>query len=402
VTGQVRVDTDALGALAAELTATADELGRMAVAVQSVPAHPVLVWAALEHPVRIARSVALLEQSLWGPGGLTWVAAGYLELAAEVGAQLAAIEVAEAGMAVLAAGETAVGFGLTVTDMAAGLALDLGLRSADPAVLAGRAALDDWIPEGPGLVADAPLPVAGPLPARPTIGDLYTRLETLAPGEVELAAVTGADGVVRYVVLLRGMEPTLNPTVNTLGQAVKSSNRHVDAYSRAVSHAIARAGVPAGADLMLVGHSQGGIAAMNLAASLRGYRVSHVVTAGSPVANKALGAGTTVLRIENRGDPVPQLDGAREPARAGEAVYRFGRDMRLSRVVPNHLLGSGYLAELTAAAGPFAGDPAVRAFAASAAPFLEGTPGPPHRYRLDAGPLSPPDAARWLRPFGRG
>jgi hypothetical protein len=294
--------------------------------------------------------------------------AGHEALAVEVLAQLASIAAAEAAARTIRA-----------ADAGAGLALDVSLRLGDAPLAVSRQALDRVLPEGTGVVTEQCAPAGA---VTPSIPGLYGRLATLATGELEIVPITGPDGVVRYAVLLRGIDPLPNPTVNTAAQAVKTSEREADTYARAVAQALRLAGVPAGAELLVAGHSQGGIAAMNVAANGR-WRVTHVLTAGSPIGNKPGMLRTQVLRIENRGDPVPQLDGDREPASPGRSVYAFGSDVRLSRVVHAHVLTSGYLPEL--ASVRFAADPAVRAFTASAAPILHGAAGQPRRFRLEAG-----------------
>lgn len=372
----VRVDVAGVAALATELAAAGAELAAIASATQVVLANPALVWALSRSPVETARAVARIERALLGPRGLTGVAAGYAVLAVDAAGQAADLAAAEAGAAVLRAQWGAL-------DTAAGLLLGTGLRTADLAVVAGGGALDHWIPQGPGVVRD--VPAGKPLPPAPTLTDLYGRVGELAVGEVEVAPVLGADGVVRYVVLIRGIEPSLNPTLNTPWQAVKSSRGSADSHSRAVAEALRRAGVPAGSELMLVGHSQGGITAMNVAAAGR-YRVTHVVTAGSPIANKRPAA--RILAIENRGDLVPDLDAVDERTNPQRTVYRFEADRRLSQAAANHSLDSGYLPELSDPR--FGADPGVRAYLDSAAPYLLSRPGVPRRFRLDAGPYPPP------------
>ncbi|KRE58650.1 hypothetical protein [Phycicoccus sp. Soil748] len=72
--------------------------------------------------------------------------------------------------------------------------------------------------------------------------------------------------------------------------------------------------------VMLVGHSLGGIVAAGLASSpafTARHRVTHVVTAGSPVARMPVPAGVQVLSLEHHQDPVPRLEGAPNPDRSG-------------------------------------------------------------------------------------
>jgi len=83
----------------------------------------------------------------------------------------------------------------------------------------------------------------------------------------------------------------------------------------AVREAMARAGVQPGEHVLVSGHSQGGIAAMALARDPRGYAITNVVTAGSPVSVAALHPppNVHVLSIEHREDPVVHTDGRANP-----------------------------------------------------------------------------------------
>ncbi|WGD36431.1 hypothetical protein [Lysinibacter sp. HNR] len=74
------------------------------------------------------------------------------------------------------------------------------------------------------------------------------------------------------------------------------------------------------AQIMTVGFSQGGIVAAAIAATGK-YNITHVITAGSPIA-KILNSlpdnnELTVLALEQYGDPVPRLDAAPNPTRPG-------------------------------------------------------------------------------------
>ena len=75
--------------------------------------------------------------------------------------------------------------------------------------------------------------------------------------------------------------------------------------------ALERAGVPPGASVLLVGHSQGGMTAMSAAAltAMRRYRVA-VLTAGAPVGRMPEVPGVPYLHVVNPGDVVPLADGA--------------------------------------------------------------------------------------------
>ncbi|MFH7594415.1 lipase family protein [Streptomyces racemochromogenes] len=138
-------------------------------------------------------------------------------------------------------------------------------------------------------------------------------------GLVLLRRVACADGAVRHVLLLPGTSFALlsNSTPQDLVGAFDGCLRTDTTYTRAVKKLLTRAGVPAGSELMLIGHSLGGLTAMNLAADVdvaSEYRVTHVVTLGSPIDNKRPADHTTrVVSLVNKHDVIPMLDG-RGPA----------------------------------------------------------------------------------------
>ncbi|MFI6144780.1 hypothetical protein [Streptomyces sp. NPDC051109] len=138
-------------------------------------------------------------------------------------------------------------------------------------------------------------------------------------GLVLLRRVECTDGAVRYVLLLPGTSFALlsNSTPQDLIGAFDGLLRTDTTYTRAAKKLLRRAGVPAGSDLMIVGHSLGGITAMNLASDVEvsaTYRVSHVIAIGSPIDGKRPADHTTqVISLVNKHDVIPGLDG-RGPA----------------------------------------------------------------------------------------
>ncbi|MBO8185039.1 hypothetical protein [Streptomyces spirodelae] len=133
-------------------------------------------------------------------------------------------------------------------------------------------------------------------------------------GMLLVQQVTGPDGVRRYVVQLAGMATDAiakSSPQDVLG-AVHAVARPSTPYSRAVTRAL-RSWVPSGSELALVGHSLGGITAMNLAADpdfCALYRVTHAVAIGSPVDGKRpADPDTRVFSLINEHDIVPSLEG---------------------------------------------------------------------------------------------
>ncbi|KRE96198.1 hypothetical protein ASG76_03950 [Nocardioides sp. Soil774] len=111
------------------------------------------------------------------------------------------------------------------------------------------------------------------------------------------------------------------------------------AYGRGIQQAMLAAGLE-GKDVMLVGHSQGGMVSTSLAADpdfTRHFNVQHVVTAGSPTAQVPdLPSSTSAIHFENRGDAVPLLDGEDNPDQPNRTTVKF--DEGSSDVGDNHAI----------------------------------------------------------------
>ncbi|MFE3763066.1 hypothetical protein ACFXPI_15025 [Streptomyces sp. NPDC059104] len=125
--------------------------------------------------------------------------------------------------------------------------------------------------------------------------------------------VAGPDGVGRHVVQLAGMGKAFNAeSPQDLVGAIDAVGGRETPYTRAVVKALRRL-VPSGTEVALVGHSQGGITAMNLASSRDFnalYTVTHVIAIGSPVDHKrAADPRTRVVSLVNEHDIVPSLEG---------------------------------------------------------------------------------------------
>ncbi|AYG78424.1 hypothetical protein DWB77_00531 [Streptomyces hundungensis] len=134
-------------------------------------------------------------------------------------------------------------------------------------------------------------------------------------GRILVQNVRGPDGVVRYVLQAPGMAPgrPRNDSPQDFIGAWRNLFMADSPYTRSILLALADYDIPRGAELALIGHSEGGIALMNLAQNeefCRAYRVTHVVTVGSPVDNKKpADPRTWVASITNQHDIVPVLDG---------------------------------------------------------------------------------------------
>ncbi|GAB4084696.1 hypothetical protein GCM10028784_13260 [Myceligenerans cantabricum] len=81
--------------------------------------------------------------------------------------------------------------------------------------------------------------------------------------------------------------------------------------TEAVELALQNADLPPGAEVMLVGHSQGGMTVADLASDpgfVSEHHVTHAMTFGSPVDSDRIDPGVDVLEVQHGNDPVPRLD----------------------------------------------------------------------------------------------
>jgi hypothetical protein len=207
-------------------------------------------------------------------------------------------------------------------------------------------------------------------------------------GEIGVQRLVAPEGTVRYVVQLPGTESwqlTPGTTARDLATNLHTMAGGSTVYMRGIEAAMVQAHIPAGAPVMLVGHSQGGMTAAALAADpvfRSRFNVTEVVTAGAPIARFDVPPGVQVLAVENRNDLVPQLDGADNPDRANVTTMTFSADK--GSVGENHSLGDTYQ---PAAASLPAGDPSYAAWRATAQGFLDpGNQASTATYAITRGP----------------
>ncbi|PPK98125.1 hypothetical protein CLV92_102278 [Kineococcus xinjiangensis] len=201
-------------------------------------------------------------------------------------------------------------------------------------------------------------------------------------GQVRVERITAA-GRTSWVVLVPGTQewspvtgsgrPAMDLTAN-----VQSVAGHRTAPMRIVVEALRTAGARPGEPVLLAGHSQGGLTAVELAADPKvraEFAITHVVTAGSPVALAEVPAGVRVLSLEHTEDLVTVLDGAPNPDTASWTTVRrdLAEDPRWSeRVARDGLASHESLAYVdTAEVVDAADDPALRRWHESAAAFWD-------------------------------
>jgi hypothetical protein len=112
------------------------------------------------------------------------------------------------------------------------------------------------------------------------------------------------------------------------------------ASERAVLLAMKQAGISSNDEVILVGHSQGGMVAGNLAAYPTGFIAAGLVAIGAPLAHiKNLKA--PVMAIEHVNDPVPNLSGKANPIRKNwVTVQRISEKPESNALMFSHSLKS--------------------------------------------------------------
>ncbi|WP_168223408.1 hypothetical protein [Plantibacter sp. M259] len=165
---------------------------------------------------------------------------------------------------------------------------------------------------------------------------------------------------------------------NDLTSDIAAMQGEQTALGQAVKDAMAAAGISPTDPVMLEGFSLGGITAGSLASDPDfGYNVTHLVTAGSPIARFDIPDDVQVLSMEFNEDPVARLDGQGNPDSANWTTVQ-GDAPRLGGVNPEQQdpgIASAHNAqryEMMADETSSSGDPSVDAYLDSASGFFSG------------------------------
>lgn len=143
--------------------------------------------------------------------------------------------------------------------------------------------------------------------------DLISRIPRADEGASQIRIEQYDSGYVVYLsgTIDAGLKPTQEPwdmTSNISAIAELDSG----SYQAAVQ-AMRQAGITAEDNVIIVGHSQGGLIAAQLAAS-GDYRVSDVVTVGAPLHQVEIPEEVNVVAVEHAEDVIPSLSGVAVPA----------------------------------------------------------------------------------------
>lgn len=192
-----------------------------------------------------------------------------------------------------------------------------------------------------------------PIVLDPSPSGLLERVRVIderGAGYIEVIEVDGG-GRRAYVVVIPGTQLRdaaggANPfDLDGIVEGVGDSSESVN---KAVREALEAAGARKGDPIVGVGYSQGGIHAMNLAASgafLEEYDLRYVLTAGSPVAHIASKPDVSSLHLEHRTDWVPGADGAPNPDARNQVTVTMTNDLYVQTgedvgIGPGHQLSS--------------------------------------------------------------
>lgn len=218
------------------------------------------------------------------------------------------------------------------------------------------------------------------------VGDLYPNQGAVGPGTIRIDEVTQPDGSRGWVVVIPGAQDGWNGS-NPLDWATtpESLVGMPTAGAAMVTQAMRMAGIKPGEQVLLAGHSQGGMIAANVASAVGSeFDVGGIVAFGSPVGLLDVPEGVEVLAVEHVGDPVPGLDNAANPVSEDfTTVSRNLTDSSDPEVAAWDSTPEAHGAEAyadTARLIEASDDPALRDFMNQFAPLLDGAGHSESRY----------------------
>lgn len=189
----------------------------------------------------------------------------------------------------------------------------------------------NWFADGKAQVG-APLTVSSgtelrndrrPLTRPESIADIFQSVVSAydaksspdaAAGDIRIVKIEHPDGSVGYTVNIPGTEDwgaSGGSNGRDMTGNLKIISGQLSTGSEEVLLAMRKAGIRPDDPVMLVGHSQGGMIAGNLAsdpAVLKQFNVTNLISVGSPIDGMNIDSRISVLSVVHRGDIVPKLD----------------------------------------------------------------------------------------------
>ena len=142
-----------------------------------------------------------------------------------------------------------------------------------------------------------------------SVTDAYTA----GDGNVRITTIDSPEGP-RVIVSVPGTEPWTPGTgdiPNDLAGNLVTAAGGTSTMTEAVALAMQNADIPPDAEVLLVGHSQGGMTVADLASNsdfVSEYNVTNAITFGSPIDSDHMDPNVNVLEMQHQGDLVPLLD----------------------------------------------------------------------------------------------
>ncbi len=189
--------------------------------------------------------------------------------------------------------------------------LDAVEMAVVPLLAAGLAAIGPQLaPYRNSEISAVAVTVQNKVPSATSLAALLTRLERTA------AAATGQVRIEqfgsRFIVYIPGTQSWLpmagkNP-LDLTSNLQAMAGPGLASSEAAVQKAIVAAGVTAENQVLLVGHSQGGMVAANIASKQQNYKVAGLVTIGSPISQLNQSIRVPTVSLQHTNDIVPKLD----------------------------------------------------------------------------------------------
>jgi hypothetical protein len=319
-------------------------------------------------PARTAESLRGLARALVEAASTYERAEGSVELAVRAVVGAAASTLGKSPLALLL-GIGVAAHGLLAVGLGSVLVRGTG-RRVDPSVLVSSGAAETLLygvgtflralqpgvqgflpaPVGPAVAPIGTLLPRRPLLVVPVLGSTRTLAGTdvpasdadamrsvsdgySTPGAVAVTRLDHPDGTRSWLVAVPGTEEGTvgGPNPFDMQSNLELLAGHSAAASELTVAAMEQAGIAPGEPVMLAGHSQGGMTAMALAGSVAvtsRFAITHVLTAGSPVAGMSAQPGVEVLHVEHTTDVIPALDGRPNPDTRDRTTVR--RDLSVS------------------------------------------------------------------------
>jgi hypothetical protein len=329
--GTIDAQTQDIRTLAHVIDRTGTDLTDEAIALHGQLVDVRGAACALADPIGFGWFETELVSALDGPGGLTTLAAACM--ATSQALRIAAGRYDDADVLPLPDLKTIAALPGAITHAAAAFSRGGGITNLGPAAAAGFGAFFAEAPSGVDDVVyevrrHVPSPVAdlmlGTGDGRPIVTDGGTdpaaeagtpprgvadlmrglsRRNQQRGGDIDVRILRRPDGSRAAVVDIPGTKSwTLGGRdVTDLTTNIRAIGGRETAYERGVLNAMERAGITPDEPVLLIGHSEGGMVAVNAALHNDGrFRITHVVTAGAPIGDSPSRTSTTSSRTSTK------------------------------------------------------------------------------------------------------